>query len=221
MNKQLLKESRVASRQGNYGANPRAFTLIELLVVIAIISILASILFPVFARARENARRASCLSNTKQLSLAALQYTQDYDEKFVPSYTLDGKFWFQLIQPYAKSEQLFFCPSDTTAKPPLFNDSLSYGWNYYFLMAGYDSGGGIDYTLGGASLAKVANAAETVMLAENGKSVCCTYYAVGPGLTLPDPRHFGGFNVAFVDGHSKWFMSPSAITRNWDLWDTN
>jgi len=67
----------------------RAFTLIELLVVIAIIAILAAILFPVFARARENARKASCLSNLKQMGLAWIMYTQDYDEKAVPSGTLD------------------------------------------------------------------------------------------------------------------------------------
>ena len=60
----------------------RGFTLIELLVVIAIISVLAAILFPVFARARENARRTSCLSNLKQIGLAFLQYTQDYDEAY-------------------------------------------------------------------------------------------------------------------------------------------
>ena len=64
----------------------KAFTLIELLVVVAIIGILAAILFPVFARARENARRASCMSNVKQLSLASLMYAQDYDERLVPSY---------------------------------------------------------------------------------------------------------------------------------------
>ena len=64
----------------------RGFTLIELLVVIAIIAILAAILFPVFARARENARRASCLSNAKQILLGAMQYSQDYDEKYNPEY---------------------------------------------------------------------------------------------------------------------------------------
>ncbi len=106
-----------------------AFTLIELLVVIAIISILAAILFPVFGRARENARRTSCLSNMKQIGIAMNMYTQDYDER-LPEPGLGGVFrnssntslgqlymgilpFHLAIQPYAKNYQLFACPSDT------------------------------------------------------------------------------------------------------------
>jgi prepilin-type N-terminal cleavage/methylation domain-containing protein/prepilin-type processing-associated H-X9-DG protein len=94
---------------------PRGFTLIELLVVIAIIAILAAILFPVFARARENARRASCQSNLKQIGLGALQYTQDYDEKYPGTgYTNSSGhqiMWMDFVQPYVKSTQIFNCPS--------------------------------------------------------------------------------------------------------------
>lgn len=96
------------------------FTLIELLVVIAIIAILAAILFPVFGRARENARRSSCQSNLKQIGLGMLQYSQDYDENSVPTQfgpqnwhsnrTVNYK-WMDAIFPYVKSEQIFDCPS--------------------------------------------------------------------------------------------------------------
>jgi prepilin-type N-terminal cleavage/methylation domain-containing protein/prepilin-type processing-associated H-X9-DG protein len=121
------------------------FTLIELLVVIAIIAILAAILFPVFARARENARRTSCLSNLQQIGLGLIQYTQDYDEKITLSWygpradgledsnktTGDYK-WMDAIYPYVKSEQLFVCPSD----------SINTLYHYYQNEAGsnYDFG---------------------------------------------------------------------------------
>jgi prepilin-type N-terminal cleavage/methylation domain-containing protein len=94
------------------------FTLIELLVVIAIIAILASILFPVFGRARENARRSSCMSNLKQIGLGVMQYTQDYDERY-PSQSIGGNGvahldrWMDSVYPYVKSEQIFTCPSSS------------------------------------------------------------------------------------------------------------
>src|SRR5712671_1300821 len=96
-------------------SNRRAFTLIELLVVIAIIAILAAILFPVFAQAREKARQTSCLSNTKQMGLGIMMYVQDYDETFPPAYyyrdpnqtsSLDStgiEQWSGFIQPYVKN----------------------------------------------------------------------------------------------------------------------
>lgn len=103
-----------------------AFTLIELLVVIAIIAILAGILFPVFAQARESARSVSCLSNTKQIALGQLMYAQDYDETIIPwevvnrnQYPLDAQLtgvWTTTIQPYVKSTQILYCPSFSDAK---------------------------------------------------------------------------------------------------------
>ena len=101
----------------NKQVSKNAFTLIELLVVIAIIAILAAILFPVFGRARENARRTSCQSNLKQMGLGIMQYTQDYDERMVPcNQTNSGSSmpWMSMVQPYLKSKQIFRCPSNTT-----------------------------------------------------------------------------------------------------------
>src|SRR6056297_3095 len=99
------------------------FTLIELLVVIAIIAILAAILFPVFARAREKARQTSCLSNVKQLGLGVMMYAADYDER-LPARSIGGVGWYGLLQPYIKNWQVIICPSGTGNY-----DWISYGWN--------------------------------------------------------------------------------------------
>jgi len=105
------------------------FTLIELLVVIAIIAILAAILFPVFAKAREKARQITCASNLKQLGLAFTQYTQDYDEHFThgdPWGTAQG--WAGQIYPYVKSGGAFSCPDDPT-NPNANGVVVSYAMN--------------------------------------------------------------------------------------------
>jgi prepilin-type N-terminal cleavage/methylation domain-containing protein/prepilin-type processing-associated H-X9-DG protein len=132
---------------------PRGFTLMELLVVVGITAILAALLFPVFAQAREKARQAQCMSNMQQFAKAGLMYTQDYDEMWVPPFKWDGVhycgsmyWWDDLLQPYMKNRQLPLCPSwkgtlACAAAPNLTVDGklkpYSYGintverWNFY------------------------------------------------------------------------------------------
>ena len=149
-----------------------AFTLIELLVVIAIIAILAAILFPVFARARENARRTSCLSNMKQIGLGALQYAQDYDEKWMTglhdgaeSFFPSGVpvTWDLELQPYLKSTQVLTCPSDPGGAmdlPGFGRVRRSYAMSEYSLNRNYRMGPG------GASIAIFPQTALTVLAGE-------------------------------------------------------
>lgn len=119
----------------------RGFTLIELLVVIAIIAILASILLPVFAQAREAARKASCTSNAKQLVTAINMYAEDFEE-VLPFAGFDGvgthkSSWMLQISPYVKNGAIFKCPSDpnpnNTWDGTLADVSVSYGYNFLFL----------------------------------------------------------------------------------------
>lgn len=152
----------------------KAFTLIELLVVIAVISILAALLFPVFARARENARRTSCLSNLKQISLAFLQYSQDYDERLpLTSYRADAgqlnDSWTMGAATYMKSTQLFHCPSDsgTVWTDPVYPGKVLSGTpaNYYttsYLMNAW-MGGTNTY----AHLSAVQSPSRVVLLSES------------------------------------------------------
>jgi len=148
------------------------FTLIELLVVIAIIAILAAILFPVFAKAREAARKSSCQSNVKQLLLAVTQYVQDYDERYPTGHTSAGAeyySWNQVVQPYAKNLGIFRCPSDPTAGgAAVWGNGASVGTAPFrtSYMANYqigrDSGGG------GVAMAVVDKPSNTVYLTDGG-----------------------------------------------------
>lgn len=132
------------SKRANLKNN--GFTLIELLVVITILALLAAILFPVFSRARENARRSSCQSNMKQLMLAVTQYTQDNDERLPPiMMVVAGQHcWAQFIQPYVKSTSVFLCPSDSTKSdtaldyPSNISNSPMWG-NRFFMSYGMNS----------------------------------------------------------------------------------
>ncbi len=148
----LSMKSRIGKQRKGF---TKGFTLIELLVVIAIIALLAAILFPVFARARENARRASCQSNLKEIGVALLQYTQDYDEGFPgvwfgsptgwDSQSNAGTYykWMDAAYPYIKSEQVFNCPSDARNGKYKFRTADAYG-SYTYSNAYFT--GGDNYT---------------------------------------------------------------------------
>jgi len=206
------------------------FTLIELLVVIAIIAILAAILFPVFAKAREKARQTSCLSNLKQLGLSVLMYSQDYDEVFMrannapctyacPDGTLStsvNMLWMYQIYAYTKNAQIFNCPSWSTKWPTnVYSSSLSYGFN--------------DRYLSGIALGQIVAPAETLMLVDS------SYYlvdwdtnATGDNHSFPNIVHNDGANAVLCDGHAKWYKGSAigyydaldyATPPNPNIWD--
>jgi prepilin-type N-terminal cleavage/methylation domain-containing protein/prepilin-type processing-associated H-X9-DG protein len=204
------------------------FTLIELLVVIAIIAILAAILFPVFAQARENARRISCLSNMKQADTALLMYVQDYDETLPtltddtatkPSLRMDT---WNLLQPYTKNKDIFLCP-DRAQTGCGSGQFIGYGPNDRCDGVGYNwgplqfFGGGLvnnatvvgtvtAYT--GVALAGIVAPADTFTF---GDTQDTPFYTISnpsivsefQGATNGALLHGGRFNMAYVDGHAK------------------
>ena len=191
----------------------RGFTLIELLVVIAIIAILAAILFPVFQKVRENARRTACLSNLKQIGLAFMQYNQDNDELFTGSDSY-GQGWAGKIYPYVKSTAVFACPDDNRTTPDSVNapNEVSYVANNLVLdTKGQQMGSP-------ASLALLTSPSTTVLLYEGQQPY--TGYA-GPGTGTKQ----GGGNFANVinpaedysevgDGSSNDYEPPVEVMRH-------
>ena len=187
----------------------KGFTLIELLVVIAIIAILAAILFPVFAKAREKARQSSCLSNVKQIMLAWLQYAQDYDERTVLTvYGPNASKWYNTLVPYMKNDQILKCPSATNV---VIAYSMPYPWGYYKLCHGPNSS---SYG-GGLPLASIVYPAEVIAMAECttlGNGAFSSAGTSGYGLWDPD-RHNDGMNCGFPDGHGKWFAQAYLMSE--------
>jgi prepilin-type N-terminal cleavage/methylation domain-containing protein/prepilin-type processing-associated H-X9-DG protein len=210
----------------------RGFTLIELLVVIAIIAILAAILFPVFARAREKARQTSCLSNMKQMGLALLSYVSDYDET-APAYSVGPYHWNVLVYPYIKNMQLYRCPDST--KNPAAPNGTNRNWlpDYPRGVTGTD-GCRIysDYAInrgGGDYSTPTYNSPARTTAQGYWQDVAGTYWVmegtcnrIGPYPRLADGTWIGpagaapsavdlnyrihndGQNVLFCDGHAKW-----------------
>ncbi len=207
-------------KRGQEYRNQQGFTLIELLVVIAIIAILSAILFPVFSRARENGRRASCQSNEKQLVLAALQYAQDNDERLFGHYTgpaSNQTTWMNRLQPYMKSVQLFRCPSekDSTVIGGVTSANTSYCYNNLRLNDPQSN----SETAAGQALAAIANVAETVIFAESVDRSGSRYTCNPTGTNPPLAPHLEGGVFSFVDGHVKWYPQTHTIFRAATLWD--
>ncbi len=197
----------------------RGFTLIELLVVIAIIAILAAILFPVFAKAREKARQASCQSNEKQIALGILQYNQDYDEAMPPQFNAstgfqlpggnvapDGVWWWYeaLVMPYEKNKQVFVCPSDqgdfsgNANLDPIWRYSGGDGGSYVF--NGVNSNGNAP-GIAGKTLAAIDPTANTILLGEwAGLHTARSWHQANGVMPFSGARTM----TAFSDGHVKF-----------------
>ena len=224
----------------------KGFTLIELLVVIAIIAILAAILFPVFARAREKARQTSCLSNLKELGLGELMSQQDWDEKTTRHVCDDSGHdnppdpvcGLEAILPYVKNAQIYHCPSDqsrsrggyspfyTDTGPPDTDelgprgDGLSYAQN----MDSQSS----------RKIAKILAPAQKIMLCDSDGYGYAAWNPIGDSHRsyftdrfVRGARHNGGSNVCMYDGHAKWYKvgeweglsSTDRSNRTWGVLD--
>ncbi len=203
----------------------RGFTLIELLVVIAIIAILAAILFPVFAQAREKARQASCQSNLKQIALGLAMYAQDYDEMVCKNYQYMPQpgatmlaWWPDLIQPYVNNWQLFVCPSSpgtptyTYMRPPGNPNPMVYGYGRASWLC-TNSGPAAGPVSASRPLAQVPDPAGTIDVVDVISIELWSFPAhtdLGDPATAYPPggprtamRHNDTMDVAFYDGHVK------------------
>ncbi|GBC96468.1 hypothetical protein HRbin16_02272 [bacterium HR16] len=193
-----------------------AFTLIELLVVIAIIAILAAILFPVFARAREKARQTSCLSNMKQMGTSSMMYVQDYDERFPLSYYLSANSQAQpcaftflaAVEPYVKNRQIYQCPSEPKAMnidDAFRNLGLPGGECGGFTWASYN----FNYALTniGVAVASIEYPTETAVASDGNLAAQQNACAWNLFDSPVQARHNDIVNACYADGHAKTFTA--------------
>jgi prepilin-type N-terminal cleavage/methylation domain-containing protein/prepilin-type processing-associated H-X9-DG protein len=216
-------------RSRENGAGDSGFTLLELLVVIAIMTILAGILFPVFARAGEKARQSACASNIKNLGVAILLYAQDYDEQFpLAAYAtsaFDFLTWHDLTDPYAKNKEIWHCPSSPLNKADVDGRiTTHFGYNARYLTTiALDFSNAKSHSA--VSLAGVGSPAETVLLTDARASLQPSWCGDDGKFLLPPSEvnahcwgrpnflHNEGSNVLWVDGHIKW-QQPNQFYGN-------
>lgn len=209
----------------------KGFTLIELLVVIAIIAILAAILFPVFARAREKARQASCQSNLKQIGLASEMYKADYDQRYVrgstqvPGVPGNGIWWMINLQAYMKNMDIVTCPSYTIPGwCGMGSCEANAGQRYWRWVGGYGINRGYNQVLAQSYMTpagrhenEVPAPADTILVVDIRCVVAAgdthaTFDPEVPRTDSPQPRHNDGFNTLFCDGHVKWLRTHRRAT---------